>query len=110
MPDRSPLDDTDAQTASAPPREQETRRGYVVAVLAVVAATLLMFALYSVLGLRRGSVPFIFYFGAVIFAARYGGRPPGLIAVALSALAASYFFVAPFGSPRLDYEGLLQVV
>src|SRR5215207_5973989 len=108
MHDPGPLGDTDARPASAPPRVPTAWRGYAVALLAVAAATLLMFALYSVLGLRRGSVPFIFYFGAVLFAARYGGRAPGLVAVALSALAASYFFVAPFGALRLEHEGLLQ--
>ena len=42
---------------------------YALAFVSVVAATLLMFALYGLTGLERGSVPFIFYFVAVTAAA-----------------------------------------
>src|SRR5687767_2102019 len=67
-----------------------------------------MFALYALSGLARGSVPFIFYFVAVTVAALYGGRGPGLLTILLSALAAHYFFVPPFGGFGLDFSALLQ--
>src|SRR5688500_15358522 len=80
---------------------------YGLALASSAAATLLMFALYSLSGLARGSVPFIFYFIAVTVAALYGGRGPGLVTILLSALAAHYFFVPPFGGFGLDFSALL---
>jgi PAS domain S-box-containing protein len=96
-----------AQVSNRPWNESAWAR-YGLALASVVTATLLMFALYSVFGLERGSVPFIFYFGAVIVAALYGGRGPGLLSILLSALAASYFFLRPFDSVALSFSGLLQ--
>jgi PAS domain S-box-containing protein len=81
---------------------------YALAFAAAAAATLLMFALYAVSGLQRGTVPFIFYFCAVVFAAVYGGRGPGLLSILLSALAAHYFFIPPFGQLTFDLPALLQ--
>jgi len=83
--------------------------GYLLAVAAVFAATLLMFALYDLFGLERGSVPFIFYFAAVAFTARYLGRGPGLLTVVLSAAAANFFFIAPFNALAHDAAALLQI-
>ncbi|HEX8721975.1 MAG TPA: PAS domain S-box protein [Pyrinomonadaceae bacterium] len=81
---------------------------YVLALASVAAATLLMFALYAATGLTRGSVPFIFYFVAVILVALYGGRGPALLTVALSALTANYFFLGPPLGLALDFNDLLQ--
>jgi PAS domain S-box-containing protein len=81
---------------------------YALAVAAAAAATLLMFALYAATGLGRGSVPFIFYFVAVIVVALYGGRGPGLVTILLSALAAHYLFLPPFGQFGLDFVALSQ--
>jgi PAS domain S-box-containing protein len=69
--------------------------GYVVAALAVGSALLLQFLLVPLLGGDPDSIPFIPIFGAVIFAAWFGGLGPGLLAVALSTLASSYYFLAP---------------
>jgi PAS domain S-box-containing protein len=82
---------------------------YGIALLAVAAALLLMFALYQLLGIERGRVPFIFFFVAVVISARYGGLGPGIASVGLSAFVADYFFLPPFNSFRLDLEGALQV-
>jgi PAS domain S-box-containing protein len=81
---------------------------YALALAATVAATLLMFALYAATGLARGSVPFIFYFCAVIFVALYGGRGPGLLTIFLSALVAHYFFIPPFNTLTFDFSAVLQ--
>ena len=92
------------------PRAQVAVWGrYGLAALLVAAASLLMFALYDFIGLERGSVPFIFFFGAVLLSARYGGRGPGLFSVALSALLAEYFFLPPFSSLTFDLSGVFQV-
>src|SRR5829696_436822 len=104
MPDPRPLgahSSTRQWSESAPAR-------YALAVAATAAATLLMFALYAVSVLERGSVPFILYFCAVTCAALYGGRGPGLLTIALSALAAHYFFVPPFYELGLNFTALLQ--
>ncbi|HEX8355162.1 MAG TPA: PAS domain S-box protein, partial [Pyrinomonadaceae bacterium] len=81
---------------------------YGLAFASAAAATLLMFALYALSGLERGSVPFVLYFVAVMVAAVYGGRGPGLLSILLSALAAHYFFVPPFGAFGLGFSALLQ--
>ena len=81
---------------------------YGLALASAAAATLSMFALYAVTGLERGSVPFIFYFVAVTVAALYGGRGPGLLCIALSALAAHFFFVPPFNAFGLTFSAVLQ--
>jgi PAS domain S-box-containing protein len=81
---------------------------YALALASAVAATLLMFALYASTGLERGSVPFAFYFVAVIVTALYAGRGPGLLCILISALLAHYFFVPPFGALSLGFNALLQ--
>jgi PAS domain S-box-containing protein len=67
-----------------------------------------MFALYEAAGLQHGSVPFIFYFVAVIVVALYGGRGPVLLTIALSALAANFFFLGPSYAFTLDFSDVLQ--
>jgi PAS domain S-box-containing protein len=81
---------------------------YALAVVAAAAATLLMFALYAATGLQRGSVPFIFYFVAVIVVALYAGRGPVLLAIALSALVANYFFLGTTYGLALNFPDVLQ--
>ena len=81
---------------------------YALAVAAAAAATLLMFALYAAAGLQRGSIPFIFYFVAVIVVALYAGRGPVLLTIILSALAANYFFLGPPNAFALDFSDILQ--
>src|SRR5215208_5227133 len=76
---------------------------YALAVAAAAAATL-MFALYAASGIGRGSVPFIFYFVAVIVVALYGGRGPVLLSIALSALAANFFFLGTPYTLALDFS------
>lgn len=39
--------------------------------------------------------PFLVFYGAIVLAAAFGGAGPGMVAVALSALLADYFFVEP---------------
>ena len=77
---------------------------YGLAVAAAVAGTLGMFALYAGSGIERGSVPFIFYFVAVIVVALYGGRGPVLLAIALSDVASNFFFLGPANAFALDQE------
>jgi PAS domain S-box-containing protein len=96
-----------AQSQSRPWSESAPAR-YALAAAAVAAATLLMFALYAASGIERGAVPFIFYFVALIVVALYGGRGPARLTIALSALAANFFFL---GSPyklALDFSDVLQ--
>ncbi|HVF44982.1 MAG TPA: PAS domain S-box protein [Pyrinomonadaceae bacterium] len=81
---------------------------YALAVASVVAATLLMFALYNATGLERGSAPFIFYFCAVVLSATYFGRGPGILSIVLSALTAHFFFLPPFDAFGFDFPTLLQ--
>ncbi len=81
---------------------------YSLAVAAAAAATAVMFALYAFPGIERGSVPFIFYFVAVIVVALYGGRGPVLLAIALSAVAANFFFLGAPNSLSLGFSDVLQ--
>lgn len=68
---------------------------YGVAVVAIILATLLRKLLDPALG---DASPFSAYFLALMVTAWYGGLRPTLLAVALGALAADYFFITPRGS------------
>jgi PAS domain S-box-containing protein len=48
------------------------------------------------------AVPFIFFYPATVLTAWYGRRRPALLAIALSALTADWFFIEPRHSFRLD--------
>ncbi|HEX4961046.1 MAG TPA: ATP-binding protein [Thermoanaerobaculia bacterium] len=65
---------------------------YGLAVAAVAAALLVRWPLLPLFG---GSVPFMFFFPAIVFAGWIGGLGPGLLATGLSALGAAYFLFSP---------------
>lgn len=66
---------------------------YGVAIGSVVLGWLAREALTP--GIGPTALPFIFFFPAVAIAALFGGFGPGILAVALSALAANWFLTAP---------------
>ena len=70
---------------------------YTVAVACVAAATAARAALYPVVGQR---MPYATFFPAVILASIVGGWRPGLVALALSAFAAS-FWIGQVGTPSI---------
>ena len=67
---------------------------YSVAASAVVAALLLRWSLDPWFG---DTVPYLQFFPAIAAASWFGGFGPGLLATALSAIAADYYFLAPSG-------------
>ncbi len=67
-------------------------RRYGLALAVVLAATGLRLACNPVFGVQAPHMPFAL---AVIVAARFGGRGPGLAATALSGLSVDWFFVEP---------------
>jgi len=69
---------------------------YGVAVAVVLAATGVRLAFNPVVGVEAPHMPFNL---AVIIAAWFGGRGPGLAAAALSAFSVDWFFLEPFHSP-----------
>ena len=85
---------------------------YGIAVAAVAVATGVRFAFNPVVGLQAPHVPFAL---AVIVAAWFGGRGPGMVATTLSALSVDWFFVGPprslaFASPEEIWGLALFVV
>jgi PAS domain S-box-containing protein len=78
---------------------------YGAALLLVLMATAITWLLQS----EQARTPFAFYFIAVVVATFYGGRGPGLIAIALSALFSSYFILPPRFTFALTQEGLIQL-
>lgn len=68
---------------------------YGVAVAAVVLALLLRLALVRLLG---GAYPVLTFFPAVVVAAWIGGTGPGILAIALSMLATTFWVLPPLGS------------
>ncbi|HSG38071.1 MAG TPA: DUF4118 domain-containing protein, partial [Thermoanaerobaculia bacterium] len=72
---------------------------YGFALLAVALAVAIRLPLDPVLGL---SVPFLFFFPAVMAAGWYGGFGPGVLATGVSALLADYFWMEPAGELELD--------
>jgi PAS domain S-box-containing protein len=77
---------------------------YGVAVVAVGLVLLLKLVLNPLIVQQS---PFLLISGAVIVAAWFGGLGPGILATALGALAADYFFLEPVGSFALLGVGFL---
>lgn len=69
---------------------------YGLAVLAVILILVLRLSLQPLLGYEAPLLPFTL---AVLIAARYGGRGPGLLATALSVALGITFFVVPDPAP-----------
>jgi signal transduction histidine kinase len=82
------------------PRLGPAARQYGFAVLVVVLALGLRWALHGILG---ATAPFLVFVVAVLLAARSGGFGPGLLATGLSGLAAVYFFLPPAGALALRH-------
>jgi PAS domain S-box-containing protein len=66
----------------------------MVAALLVAASLVFRWTLRAWFG---DNVPYMQFFPAILVAAWYGGLGPGMLATALSALAAMYFFLPPAG-------------
>ena len=98
--------------AAEAPKGKQTRLGaaplprhhlflcYVVAILAVVAATFLRSGLDPIL---RHRAPFATYYVAIMFVAWYARLGPSLVAILFSAALATHFFIKPHGS-LLSYD------
>jgi len=77
-----------------------------VAIVATAAALLCRYALGQSLGL---SVPYLQFYPAIFFAAWFGGFGPGVVATALAAVAAMYFFLPPAGFGVSDPADLISL-
>jgi PAS domain S-box-containing protein len=89
---------------TAPGRVQTDRRrlySYLAALGFVAAATIVRALLDPWFG---NTVPYITYFAAIVAAAWFGRLGPSLFAVALSCLAADWFFMPPRYSFRVTFE------
>ncbi len=72
--------------------------GYLLAVVVVALATLLRSLLTGVIG---SGLTYLTLYPAVMLVATLGGFWPGLLATALAALAANYFFIPPIGKLQI---------
>lgn len=78
------------------------RYGFAVLTVAVAAAITWAFPLLST------RIPFALFYAAVILGTWYGGKRPGLLAIALSALVSAYLFLGiPYSLTRTIEEVLL---
>src|SRR5262245_38404106 len=99
------LRDTGPPPPSPPERSQSRRKlfsSYLAAAGFVAAATLARALLDPWLG---DSLPYITYFAAIVAAAWFGRFGPSLFAVALSCIAADWFFLPPRYSLAVDFKG-----
>jgi len=76
-------------------RPRHPLAAYGIALVATAASVLIRWPLWPWLG---NTVPFMFFFPAVMVAAYFGGFGPGLLATILSAAAAAYFLLEPIYS------------
>jgi two-component system sensor histidine kinase KdpD len=89
-------------------RLRQEMRGILVAILLVVATTLIVFGITKWVGLTRGSV---IYLVPVVIAAVRWGQFPALVAAALGVIASAYFFYPPTYSFEIrDPEEVLNLV
>src|SRR5205823_3855044 len=79
------------------PRSEARHRlyRYGSAVAAIALATLVRIWLQSLVGTRY---PFVTFFVAAMFTARYAGLGPGLLSLALATLSSAWFFIPPVHS------------
>ncbi len=71
-------------------------------------STVLALLVTSQVDVLRYRTPFALFYAAVVASTWYGGRNPGLVAIALSALATDYFIIPPLYSIRPDSINLLE--
>jgi PAS domain S-box-containing protein len=79
--------------------------GYAVAVLSVVLAATITWLISPL----SEHIPFTLFYVAVMLSTLSGGRRPGLLATALSALLSAYLFLPPASSLAIGLEDLLQL-
>jgi PAS domain S-box-containing protein len=75
----------------------ETRERVIRYAIAVALAVLAL-VIRGVLPIEEGRVPYVVAFSAIIASAWFGGRGPGLLSIAVSALGVAYFFIPPVRS------------
>ena len=102
--DPSPHSSIDEPSRFSARRFAALRYGVATLVVALVVALKLLLD-----PLIEEQSPFLMLAVAVMVAAWFGGLGPGLLATALGALAADYFFLAPRGSFTGLSEGLLPL-
>ena len=83
--------------SNSPPETRERILRYGVA----VALAVLALVIRGVLPIDEGRVPYVVAFSAIIASAWFGGRGPGLLSIAVSALGIAYFFIPPVHSFRV---------
>src|SRR5215218_7201303 len=86
-------------------REPSTLARYGVALLASAVALLLTWLLQPFM--QRNL--FLWFFGAIVISAWYGGLGPGLLVTAIASIGISYFFIAPFNLLDSGSENLLRL-
>ena len=82
-------------------------RRYAIAVAAVAVSLLARYAFQGVLG---DKLPFLQFFPAVVVASWLGGLGPGLVATALSSVAAMFYLLAPDGLAVADPGDRLSLI
>jgi PAS domain S-box-containing protein len=76
---------------------------------ALLAAVVAFAASYAASPLLR-TVPWIFFFAAVMVSAWFGGQGPSFLTTAILAVIGRYFFIKPNGKFTLNSDSLVQVL
>jgi two-component system sensor kinase FixL len=79
---------------------------YAITLVVVAVSLLLRYGVRESLGVK---VPYLQFYPAIIVAAWFGGLGPGVLATALSALAAMYFLLPPAGFAVAESSDLLSL-
>ena len=90
----SPATEASAGGAASTRPESVTWANYAIGLGAVAAALAFRYGIRDLVGLK---VPYLQFYPAIIVAAWYGGFGPGLVATAVSTVAAMYFLLPPAG-------------
>lgn len=86
-------------------RPAHIRYGFTIILLAFITLVKLQYSNYI-----GEKTPFLLYFGVVIIATGFGGIGPGILATILSAILASYFFIAPLHAFNYNNNVVVQTL
>jgi PAS domain S-box-containing protein len=88
------------------PTESRPVQRYAIALLAAVVAFVASYLTWPILN----TLPWFFFFAAIMVSAWFGGQGPSLLTTAILVVTGRYFFIKPYGTFVLNHDSLVQIL